>query len=214
MTIIDIYKKYKIMPQLQLHQLRVAAVAQQICDNLTLKVDKEAVIKACLLHDMANIIKFDLTQFPQYSQPKGIDYWESVRQDFIQKYGVDEHMASVKIAKGLSMNEKILDYIESVDFGMAVQNAQRPELEPKICDYADLRVDPGGIVSVDQRLAEGAKRYKQRPDKWIKEEERDKLVAACRQEESQIFAHCKIKPSDITNKSSAPIIKRLKSYEI
>ena len=39
MKIIDIYKKYSIPPQLQLHQLRVASVAKLICDNLTIPVE-------------------------------------------------------------------------------------------------------------------------------------------------------------------------------
>ena len=64
-NITDIYEKYKIMPLLAMHQIRVAAVAMMICDSLSVPIDKDSVIKACLLHDIGNIIKFDLNHFPE-----------------------------------------------------------------------------------------------------------------------------------------------------
>lgn len=213
--ILDIYRDYKIMPPLQLHQLRVAAVASQVCDNLTAEVDREAVIKACLLHDMANIIKFNLDKplFAEHTQAD-LDYWKTVQQEFIDKYGHDEHKASIEIARRLGVDDKVLDYIESVDFGKALQNKDRPELEPKICDNADLRVAPHGVVSLEERLEEGRKRYKDKIEKWVRPEEQESLYVACRNIQAQIFAHCKITPADITDQSIAPIIEQLKSYTI
>ena len=38
--ITEIYKEYKIMPNLQMHQYRVAAVAMQICESLNIKIDE------------------------------------------------------------------------------------------------------------------------------------------------------------------------------
>ena len=48
------------MPNLAMHQLRVAGVAMQICESLDTNIDTNSVVKACLLHDMGNIIKFNL----------------------------------------------------------------------------------------------------------------------------------------------------------
>ncbi len=59
----EIYEEYKIMPNLREHQLRVAAVAAQICDNFNKPLNKKEIITACLLHDMGNIIKFKLELF-------------------------------------------------------------------------------------------------------------------------------------------------------
>ena len=52
----EIYAEYKIMPNLQMHMYRVAAVASLIYDNFNEPLNKEEIITACLLHDMGNII--------------------------------------------------------------------------------------------------------------------------------------------------------------
>lgn len=202
------------MPNLQEHQLRVAAVARQICDNLTVPVDSSSVITACLLHDMGNIIKFDLSQFPEFYEPEGVDYWRKVQQEFINEYGPDEHQASLDIAKELGASQKVLDCIDSVDFGQALNNISRSDIEPKICDHADLRVGPHGIVSIEQRLEDGRRRYKDRPERWISPEKWQELSQACHDLESQIFENCKIKPTDITDESTAPVIEELRAYKI
>jgi hypothetical protein len=212
--ITEIYEKYKIMPQLQEHQLRVAAVAKQICDSLTIPIDEETVVKACLLHDMGNILKFDL-DYPLFpDQADNHAYWKSVQADYKKEYGPDEHQASLAIAKELGLNDLGLKCIESIDFTKTIETAKSGEIELKICDNADLRVDPHGVVSLRQRLEEGSKRYKNRPDKWVSGKIYTKLVNACVEIEGQIFKHAKIKPPDITNKSIAPIIEELRTYEI
>lgn len=65
MTILEIYKKYKIPHHLQLHILRVGAVATLIIDNinheLVTEFDRNLIITICLLHDMGNVIKFDFS---------------------------------------------------------------------------------------------------------------------------------------------------------
>ena len=95
----DIYDKYQILPILREHQLRVAAVAKMLCLNLKKPVKTEQVVLACLFHDMGNIIKFDLKSFPEFYEPLGVAYWQKVKEDFIIKYGHDEHEANIAISK-------------------------------------------------------------------------------------------------------------------
>lgn len=58
MNIIDIYNKYHLPENLQMHMLRVAACSNLIIDNWNgQKLDKEAIIRVCLLHDMGNMVK-------------------------------------------------------------------------------------------------------------------------------------------------------------
>lgn len=53
MNIIEIYKKYHLPEHLQMHMLRVAACSNLIIDNWNgKKLDKESIIRVCLLHDM------------------------------------------------------------------------------------------------------------------------------------------------------------------
>ncbi len=213
-TITDIYKKYGIDRNLQLHQLRVAAVAKQICDSLTVSVDKDTVITVCLIHDMGNILKYDFSK-PELLEPEGVEYWQKFQKEFAKKFNTqNEHEASLKIARELGVSQPVIDCIESISFSKTVQTAASDNLEIKICDNADLRVDPKGIVSLNQRLEEGKQRYKNRPNYWISRDDQEKLYSACHEIEDQIFQHSIIKPSDITNESVAPIIENLKSYEI
>ncbi len=215
-TITKLYERYKILPNLQEHQLRVAAVAKQICDNLTVDVNSEVVVKACLIHDMANILKFDLARpiSIEALEPGGRAYWESVKQEFRQKYGQDEHLATLQIAKELGVSYAVLECIDSIAWSKAKANAAHGSMEIKICDYADTRVDPYGIVSLDERIEEGWKRYKDHKTKPMTRAMFDELATAARVMERQIFADAKIKSADITNESVAPIIDKLKTYKI
>src|SRR3989344_2472976 len=102
MKITEIYEKYKIPPNLQLHQLRVAGVASIICDNFDKPLDKGSIITTCLLHDMGNILKFNFDIFPEeFYGKQGRAYWEKVKQEFKEKYGEDEHKATHAIAEEL-----------------------------------------------------------------------------------------------------------------
>ena len=84
-TLNDIYKEYKIMPSLAMHQMRVAAVAKFISNSLLKPFDANNVIEAALFHDMGNVIKADLSLFPEFLEPKGYEYWKNVKREFIEK---------------------------------------------------------------------------------------------------------------------------------
>ena len=83
-TIQQIYSDYKIMPNLQLHQLRVASVAKIIAENFKEKLDKESIVIACLFHDMGNIIKFNFSYFTEFLKPEGLEYWQAVKNEYIK----------------------------------------------------------------------------------------------------------------------------------
>src|SRR4051812_46159318 len=152
----DIYAEYKIMPPLQLHQLRVAAVAAMICNSLP-GVDKETVVIACLFHDMGNIIKSDLLYFPEFIQPEGLDYWKKVKQEYIQKYGADEEEATKEIAREIKLPQKVMSCIDAIGFSKLTERVNNPSVEKKICYYADQRVGPYGVLTIQGRLEEGRK---------------------------------------------------------
>lgn len=209
--ITDIYSEYKIIPNLQMHQLRVAAVAKQICESLRLEIDKDVVIRVCLLHDMGNIIKSKLDYFPEFVQPEGIEYWQSVKAEFIEKYGDDEHEATIKIIKELNQSEKIIYLAGENRFPYMCKHRDGEDFTQKLIHYVDGRVGPHGVLSFDERMNDANKRYK---SVSFHDEERDRLVNCGRDIEKQIFAHSNIKPEDINDESVAKIIEELKNFEI
>ena len=76
--ITEIYDEYKIMPNLREHMFRVAGVASLICDNLEESLSKKEIISACLLHDLGNIVKFDLESTAKLFSvsEKDLKYWQ------------------------------------------------------------------------------------------------------------------------------------------
>ncbi len=201
------------MPNLQMHQLRVAAVAYQICDSLNTKIDKDMLVTVCLLHDMGNIIKSKLDYFPEFVKPEGIDYWQGVKDEFIQKYGENEHEATVEIIKELNLPEKISYLAGENRFSFMCKHSKEGDLIQKLIHYADGRVGPHGILSYDERMNDANKRYKNHKLS-VEEEERDRLVNCGRDIEKYIFSYSNIKPEDINDESVKNIIEELKNFEI
>ena len=215
-NILEIYEHYKIMPNLALHQLRVASVISLICKNLNIKVDTDVAITSGLLHDMGNIIKFDLNYFPEFSEPLGIEYWQKVQNEYFEKYGRHEHEATQKILKELGVNQRVIDIDARMIFGNLCIDRDSNDLELKLLHYADMRVGPFGILSFDERMEDARKRYENKLDDEMTREKnrREELLACGRDIEKQIFENCKIKPEDINDESIAEILEELKGFMI
>ncbi len=215
-NILEIYEHYKIMPNLALHQLRVASVISLICKNLNIKVDTEVAITSGLLHDMGNIIKFDLNYFPGFNEPQGLEYWQKVQNEYFEKYGRDEHEATQKILKELGVNQRVIDIDARMIFGNLCIDRDSNDLELKLLHYADMRVGPFGILSFDERMEDARKRYENKLDDEMTREKnrREELLACGRDIERKIFENCSIKPEDITDESIAEILEELKDFVI
>ena len=200
------------MPTLAEHQFRVAAVAKQICESVSGVVDTDGVVEVCLLHDMGNIIKFDLNYFPDFLKPEGQEYWQSVKDEYIQKYGVHEHIATEKICEELGLPEIEMNYLKAFGFSKIKHVLHESTLEQKICLYSDLRVGPHGVLSIEERLIDGRKRYQYRKDKAMDLDEFGEFANALRELEKHLFAYSSIEPGDITDLSIKPIISEFKQF--
>ncbi len=174
--------------------------------------DSRDIIIACFLHDMGNIIKFDFSQTKKLiNQDIDLDYWRGVQKEFREKYGSDEHIAHLQIARELGVSERVVELIGAISFLGAPKNAREEDLGKKICQYADDRVSPFGVVSLEERLLDLRSRYTnhsgQTPD-------REAFENALRQMEQQIFKHSKIKPEEITEMKAQEQVVELKNFEI
>jgi hypothetical protein len=198
-----------------MHQLRVAAVAKLVCENFTKPIDADNVVLACLFHDMGNIIKSDLSYFPEFLEPEGLAYWQTVKDGFIQKYGTEEHIAMLSIAKEVGLPPAAINYLENIGFSKLENTAARDSFEIKICSYADMRVGPYRVLSIDERLAEGRKRYEGRKDSKAFATERFEVVAnALHRVEEQIFSFEKIDPEDIAEETIETVLEDLKRVRL
>ncbi|MCM2339157.1 MAG: hypothetical protein NDI62_01745 [Burkholderiales bacterium] len=214
-TVEQIYSEYKINSGLQLHQLRTGAVAKIICDNFKGDLDKKSIILACLFHDMGNIIKFDLNFSPELLEPEGVEYWQKIRGEFIEKYGESEHVATEIIAEEIGLPKEVIDHIKSIGFSNAIKNNLSSSYENKICNYSDMRVSPLGVLPFRERALEGRKRYLARKDNHaIASDNFEELFSSMENIEKQIFVKTKIKPEEITEESIQEIMKELRNLTI
>lgn len=229
MNILEIYKKYQIMPQLAEHQLRVAAVAELVCasfdrgttrnlsrNDLETIIDRNSIVAACLLHDMGNILKFDFSKTKSVLNLEiDVEFWEKVKEEYRQKYGADEHQAALNIAKDIGVTPRVIKLIDCIGFDTGQTNAETKDFSKKICAYSDMRVGPMGIIGLEDRLADLRVRYDNKFHMMGgSEEKRTEFENCLREIERQIFEHCNIKPEDITEVAIAGIKEKLKAFEI
>ncbi len=213
MKISEIYEKYKIMPSLQMHMLRVAAVASLICDNFDEPLPKDEIITASLVHDMGNIIKSKFGYFTDFPETKDLDYWTNIKNEYVKKYGDDEKKATKTILKEIGLSENIVFLACQNSFSLICIHCDNNDMRVKVSHYADLRVGPYGILPYEKRMDDLRERYKNRKGNVL-EEERLKLIACGVEMEKQIFAKCKLKPEDINDEVVKLIIPILRDFFI
>lgn len=209
MNIIEIYKKYHLPESLQMHMLRVAACSNLIIDNWTRKeIDKESIIRVCLLHDMGNIVKIpeDLSKDGEFL---------NIRKKYFNKYGTNDHEINLEIGKKEGLTEKEIMILDGKRSRKNEETLKCDSYEIKICAYCDQRVAPDGVVGIKERLEDAKIRYKDKPlSVWSNEEKANHLIECSLGIEKQIMKHCNIKPEDINDNSIKIYIEKLKEYEI
>ncbi len=185
MNIFEIYKNFRIPPNLQEHMIRVFGVIYFAEEHWTgEKVDWNLVKKIALLHDMGNIIKFNLDAHPEFlgSEKSNIEHWKNVREETIQKYGLDEEEATKKMLQEVGIDENAIKIIEDKAFGNSVGVKDSTDWHLKLLYYADLRTLPFGVGTLDERLAD----VRGRMPKYTSRPDFEDLVSACRDIEKQI----------------------------
>ena len=209
MNIIEIYNKYFLPENLQMHMLRVAACSNLIIDNWNgLEIDKEAIIRVCLLHDMGNMVKIP----ENFSKDEN---FIKTRRKYFEKYGTNDHEINLEIGKVEGLSNKEIEILDGKRSRKNEETLKSNSYERKICAYCDQRVAPDGVVSIKERLEDAKVRYKDKPSSvWSNEEKANHLIECSLGIEKQIMQHCKLNPEDINDNSIETYIEQLKKYEI
>jgi hypothetical protein len=192
---------------------RVTAVSEVIC-NAVQNVHKNDVMTACLLHDMGNILKFNMDLFPSFFEPEGIAYWQGVKEDFRKKYGENEHIATLSIIKELGVSPRIYELVDAFSFSKAKENYESQDIDRMICTYADMRVAPHGVVSLEERLADGRKRFKLNNPRYDREGVFVEMAGYLGKMEQRIFENSILEPSSITEERIAEATEKLRNFVI
>ncbi|MCI8396305.1 MAG: hypothetical protein HFJ52_01045 [Clostridia bacterium] len=209
MHIIEIYNKYHLPENLQMHMLRVVACSKIIIDNWKgPQIDKEAIIRVSLLHDMGNIVKIS----EKFSEDEG---FLNTRKKYFDKYGTNDHEINLEIGKKEGLNEKEIEILDGKRSRKNEETLKSNSYERKICAYCDQRVAPNGVVSIKERLEDAKVRYKDQPlSVWSNKEKANYLIECSLGIEKQIMEYCTIMPEDINDVAIEKYIDKLKQYEI
>ncbi len=202
-TIDQIYKQCSIPKNLQIHMQKVAAVGEILCEKWegTPTPNKPLIIAALLLHDMANIIKYDLVT-PEGIKILGpdrkrVEELRTLQQEFKEKYGPDERKANIAILKELNIDKEIIDLVKNLELENALEIQNSQDINAKIGMYADMRVGPNSILMLKERFADIKHRYKERIHKEFKNFEQ--LEYALYKIEGQLLEHAPISPEEIND---------------
>lgn len=209
MRISEIYSKYSIPRNLQLHMLRVAAGVQIICNQLPNFPETRQAILTALVHDLGNIVKFRLDE--SMSDYKTL---KNLQEEFIQKYGPDDHLATILIMREMGLSERLIEIMESMPLYKAVATRDSRDLAAKICFYCDKRTVPEGFVSIDERVEDIKARYPEYKGMKLGTPEYSELLDSVKEIETQIKQVCPKDPSLITTDEVEALIPEMEMFEV
>lgn len=209
MNIIEIYNKYHLPENLQMHMLRVAACSNLILDNWNgHEIDKNAIIRVLLLHDMGNMVKIP----EDFSNDKE---FITIRKKYFDKYGTNDHEINLEIGRTEGLSDKEITILDGKRSRKNEQTLNSDSYEIKICAYCDQRVAPDGVVDLKARLEDAKVRYKDKPlSVWSNEEKANHLIDCALGIEKQVMEKCSISPTDINDESIEKYINKLRNYDI
>ena len=150
----QIYEEYMIPQNLQEHMLRVASLAKIILDHwIGSTVDKQAIIQACLFHDIAKPMSFDLAKQAQFgTSATEIANLDKLQRRLRSRYGDNEHHATVEVCKEIGCSPTAVTIVNNLEWSYIPSLSSKNDLESLIPIYGDMRIGPKGILTLKQRL--------------------------------------------------------------
>lgn len=153
----SLYKKYKTPRHVQQHMKVVAKIAIRIGRKLQkrgITVDLEFVHHLALLHDFLKMLVF---KERKRNDPQ---IWKMLRKKYPRLH--DTEVAAIILKK--IKEDRLADSIRTQQFDAIIATSHSLKTwEEKIVYFADKRVAHEKIVTLQERLQEGKKRYSVKP---------------------------------------------------
>lgn len=217
-NILSIYQVYALPINLQQHMLRVAAVALWILDRWKgAELNEKDITETLLLHDIGNLVKVTEDKFeslfPDTYPMESFQYWRNIRKSIIQRYGKTDTEATSNIVKEIGVSNTVMNMLEKKQFVNNIDTYNNNDYAIKICAYADQRVSPNGVLSLENRLNEAIIRYRGVKNASVNSSNREELVEYAKKIEQQLFEFIDGKPDDITDSAITNYIEKLKNFQ-
>ncbi len=158
--------------------------------------------RVLLVHDIGNIVK------------AGEPDPSSQREDFVRRYGSNDHAASRQIGAELGLTPAELDLMDAKVFVRNAETVNSSDYTLKVAAYADQRVAPSGVEALMQRLKEAEGRYRDRPGSSMNNPRTPELVQCASEIEKQVLTHADLEANAIHNSAIGPYVATLKSVDL
>jgi hypothetical protein len=216
MTIAEVYTHYRTPSNLQEHLYRVTAVGLTIVRALsdTCPMNERLITSTLLLHDMGNILKFDLSSTTSGFSETERARLQTLQDEYRSLYGKNEHEATIAIAHELNMSSDVIDLLERASSDKMHAIVHERDWPAMLAVYADMRVSPSGIVSVNERMDDLLERYKRRAHPLSLSDMIELLRTSTLEAESLLQAHARIDLAAIDDESVAVLLNELRKYEL
>lgn len=164
-----------------------------------------------LVHDLGNVVKFDLDKHPEYlgKEQTRVEYWKQVQKQVIEKYGADDHEATKRMLTEIGIGQEMQATILDKSFGNSIKIAAGRDWYAKILAYCDMRVLPGGIGTLDERLQD----VRERMPKYANRPDFEELLAANRAIEKEIQENSDVPVSQISDETVS-VDEKLLDFDI
>ena len=196
--------------------LRVASVGKYISQNWKENINEADVIETLLLHDLGNLLKFDLTKGLDLldKDERDANYWVQVQNELKSKYSSDEHKATQMMAKETGVSERVLFLLNSMGSSNLHKTLKSDDWELKICSYSDFRVSPYGFNTVEERFKDILQRYESRDHVLANKEKTLEKMNYCLELENQLQTHVEVDLQSLPNKTLEKISQEMKLWEV
>ncbi|MBT3704811.1 HD domain-containing protein [Candidatus Peregrinibacteria bacterium] len=159
--IYDLYKEFHVPKNVIDHMVKVADVAEKLCDKFIkkgIKIDKELVVKAALLHDLLRVVDFKelkLKRIKQHVTSEDLEFWTDLMEEHKEINHADL-AAKILNKRG---HKRIANLVKK-HFITEIDNLKT--WEEKIVYYADKRVKGKRKVGIKRRMRKSTKEMKKK----------------------------------------------------
>ena len=211
-----IFKHYQLPNLLQNHLWRTASLMELMLNHWHgPKLDKQLLIETMLLHDLGNLVKFNLSDTTPLMllTDAELPLYRTLQAEWHQKYGTVVDEVTVQFVKELrlihaqAISQIILTHTE----GTQPSTVNHDDWTQKLCDYTDFRVAPQGLVSLKERFDDLGKRYAERESGWENPEKVAQKLNLFSTIETQLQTHIDLNLQQITAADLEPLT-RWKTY--
>lgn len=201
-TVPLVYSKYRVPLLTRKHMYRCAALASYICDHWKGdlgKINKNNLIIALLLHDVANIVKIDFKATYDELERNSIHYWLSVKDLMEKDYGKDDHEAVALICEEIGISKDIIELIRQKEFRKNRETYESRNFTRMVAAYCDQRISPNGLMSLEDRLKDARVRREGDKSASVNQEDYEEMKAYILKVEREIQKNVDIDLSEIND---------------